>query len=201
MKQTKEPAGIDSLAAQLRPEFPMLSRTIEGHPLAFLDSASTTPKPRAVIDAVVRYYEHHTANVHRGVHQLGQEATTLYDAARLEAASLIGASPDEIVFVRGTTEAVNLLRHSLSLGPEDEVVFPASEHHANWLPWRVNTKPVPMPIDPDGVPLWETLESLLTSRTRLVSIGHVSNVTGAIAPVEEVVRIAHARGIPVLLDA
>jgi cysteine desulfurase/selenocysteine lyase len=196
-----ERAAIDSLAAQLRPEFPMLSRTIEGHPLAFLDSASTTPKPRAVIDAVVRYYEHHTANVHRGVHQLGQEATALYDAARLEAASLIGASPDEIVFVRGTTEAINLLRHSLSLGPEDEVVFPASEHHANWLPWRVNTKPVPMPIDPDGVPLWETLESLLTSRTRLVSIGHVSNVTGAIAPVEEVVRIAHSRGIPVLLDA
>ena len=201
MKQANEPARIDSLAAQLRPEFPMLSRTIEGHPLAFLDSASTTPKPRAVIDAVVRYYEHHTANVHRGVHQLGQEATTLYDAARLEAASLIGASPDEIVFVRGTTEAINLLRHSLSLGEEDEVVFPASEHHANWLPWRVNTKPVPMPIDPDGVPRWETLESLLTSRTRLVSIGHVSNVTGAIAPVEEVVRIAHARGIPVLLDA
>jgi len=194
-------SGIDSLAAQLRPEFPMLARTIEGHPLVFLDSASTTPKPRAVIDAVVRYYEHHTANVHRGVHQLGQEATALYDAARLEAASLIGASPDEIVFVRGTTEAINLLRHSLSLGPEDEVVFPASEHHANWLPWRVNTKPVPMPIDPDGVPRWETLESLLTSRTRLISIGHVSNVTGAIAPVEEVVRIAHERGIPVLLDA
>ncbi|HEX8796295.1 MAG TPA: cysteine desulfurase [Polyangiaceae bacterium] len=194
-------ASIDSLAQQLRPEFPMLARTIEGHPLAFLDSASTTPKPRAVIDAVVRYYEHHTANVHRGVHQLGQEATTLYDAARLEAASLIGASPDEVVFVRGTTEAINLLRHSLSLGEEDEVVFPASEHHANWLPWRVNTKPVPMPIDPDGVPRWETLESLLTDRTRLVSIGHVSNVTGAIAPVEEVVRLAHARGIPVLLDA
>jgi cysteine desulfurase/selenocysteine lyase len=197
----KDRATIDSLAAQLRPEFPMLSRTIEGHPLAFLDSASTTPKPRAVIDAVVRYYEHHTANVHRGVHQLGQEATALYDAARLEAAGLIGASPDEIVFVRGTTEAINLLRHSLSLGPEDEVVFPASEHHANWLPWRVNTKPVPMPIDDDGVPRWETLESLLTSKTRLVSIGHVSNVTGAIAPVEEVVRTAHARGIPVLLDA
>lgn len=194
-------ASIDSLAQQLRPEFPMLARTIEGHALAFLDSASTTPKPRAVIDAVVRYYEHHTANVHRGVHQLGQEATALYDSARLEAASLIGASPDEVVFVRGTTEAINLLRHSLSLGPEDEVVFPASEHHANWLPWRVNTKPVPMPIDPDGVPRWETLESLLTARTRLVSIGHVSNVTGAIAPVEEVVRLAHARGIPVLLDA
>ena len=194
-------ATIDALADKLRPEFPMLTRTIEGHPLVFLDSASTTPKPRAVIDAVVGYYEKCTANVHRGVHLLGQEATQLFDAARLEAASLVGASPDEIVFVRGTTEAINLLRHALKLGPDDEVVFPASEHHANWLPWRVNTRPVPMPIDDDGVPRWETLESLITSRTKLVSIGHVSNVTGCIAPVEQVVATAHAHGIPVLLDA
>ncbi len=193
--------AIDELANRLRPEFPMLERVIDGQPLAFLDSASTTPKPRAVIDAVLHYYEKCTANVHRGVHALGQEATQLYDAVRLEAAGLIGALPDEIIFVRGTTEAINLVGHSLSLGKEDEVVFPASEHHANWLPWRVRAKPVPMPIDADGVPLWDSLESLLTSRTRLVSIGHVSNVTGAIAPVDDVVRIAHARGIPVLLDA
>jgi cysteine desulfurase/selenocysteine lyase len=179
----------------------MLTRTIDGQPLAFLDSASTTPKPRAVIDAVVGYYEGYTANVHRGVHVLGQEATQLYDAARLEAAGLIGAAPDEIVFVRGATEAINLVAHSLSLGPDDEVVFPASEHHANWLPWRVAARPVPMAIDADGVPLWGTLESLLGPKTRLVSIGHVSNVTGCIAPVAEVVRAAHARGIPVLLDA
>ncbi len=193
--------AVDSLADRLRPEFPMLSRSIEGHPLAFLDSASTTPKPRAVIDAVVGYYERCTANVHRGVHALGQEASQLYDAARLEAAGLVGAAPDEVVFVRGATEAINLVAHALSLGPDDEVVFPASEHHANWLPWRVKAKPVPMPIDADGVPRWETLESLLGPRTRLVSIGHVSNVTGVIAPVDEVVRAAHARGIPVLLDA
>ena len=194
-------AAIDAFAAPLRPQFPMLARTLDGMPLALLDSASTTPKPRAVIDAVVGYYERSTANVHRGVHALGQEATQLFDAARLEAASLVGADPDEVVFCRGTTEAINLLRHSLKLGLDDEVVFPASEHHANWLPWRVDTKPVPMPIDEDGVPRWETLESLLSPRTKLVSIGHVSNVTGCIAPVEEVVRIAHARGIPVLLDA
>lgn len=193
--------AIDELANRLRREFPMLARVIDGQPLAFLDSASTTPKPRAVIDAVLHYYEKCTANVHRGVHALGQEATQLYDAVRLEAAGLIGALPDEIIFVRGTTEAINLVGHSLSLGKEDEVVFPASEHHANWLPWRVRAKPVPMPIDADGVPLWDSLESLLTSRTRLVSIGHVSNVTGAIAPVDDVVRVAHARGIPVLLDA
>jgi cysteine desulfurase/selenocysteine lyase len=193
--------AIDELANRLRPEFPMLARVIDGQPLTFLDSASTTPKPRAVIDAVLHYYEKCTANVHRGVHALGQEATQLYDAVRLEAAGLIGALPDEIIFVRGTTEAINLVGHSLSLGKEDEVVFPASEHHANWLPWRVRAKPVPMPIDADGVPLWDSLESLLTSRTRLVSIGHVSNVTGVIAPVDDVVRVAHARGIPVLLDA
>jgi cysteine desulfurase / selenocysteine lyase len=192
---------LDSLAERLRPQFPMLGRTLEGRPLAFLDSASTTPKPRAVIDAVVDYYERCTANVHRGVHALGQEATQLYDAARLEAAGLIGAAPDEVIFVRGTTEAINLVAHALALGPEDEVVFPASEHHSNWLPWRLHGRPIPMAIDPDGVPRWETLESLLTDRTRLVSIGHVSNVTGCLAPVDEVVRVAHARGVPVLLDA
>lgn len=194
-------ATIDRLASRLRPEFPLLSRTVEGHPLVFLDSASTTPKPRAVIDAVLGYYERSTGNVHRGVHALGQEATALYDAARLEAASLVNAAPDEIVFVRGTTEGINLLSHGLQLGPQDEVVFPASEHHANWLPWRMGAHPVPMPIDADGVPRWETLESLLTPRTKLVAFAHVSNVTGVIAPVSEVVALAHARGIPVLLDA
>jgi cysteine desulfurase/selenocysteine lyase len=193
--------AIDALAQRLRPQFPMLRRTLDGEPLVFLDSASTTPKPRVVIDAVVDYYERCTANVHRGVHALGQEATQLYDGARLEAAGLIGAAPDEVVFVRGTTEAINLVAHALALGPDDEVVFPASEHHSNWLPWRVKARPIPMPIDPEGVPRWETLESLLTDRTRLVSFGHVSNVTGCVAPVGEVVRIAHGRGVPVLLDA
>jgi cysteine desulfurase/selenocysteine lyase len=193
--------AIDAFAMRVRAEFPMLSRAHDGQPIALLDSASTTPKPRAVIDAVVHYYERCTANVHRGVHAIGQEATQLYDAARTEAAGLIGAAPDEVIFVRGTTEAINLLAHALALGPDDEVVFPASEHHANWLPWRVRAHPVPMPIDADGVPRWETLESLITPRTRLVAFGHVSNVTGCVAPVAEVVRAAHARGVPVLLDA
>ena len=192
---------IDGLAARVRPEIPLLKRELSGRPLVFLDSASTTPKPRAVIDAVVGYYERATANVHRGVHVLGEEATRLFDDARREVAALIGAAPNEIVLVRGTTEAINFVANGLRLGPDDEVVFPASEHHANWLPWRVHGKPVPMPIDEDGLPRWETLPDLLTDRTRLVSIGHVSNVTGAIAPVEEVVRLAHERGVPVLLDA
>jgi len=199
--EDREPFDVNALARRVRPEFPLLARELDGRPLAFLDSASTTPKPRAVIDAVVGVYERCTANVHRGVHALGQEVTQLFDATRLEAAALVNALPDEIVFVRGATEAINFVAHGLDLKSDDEVVFPASEHHANWLPWRVKNRPVPMPIDADGVPRWETLESLLTSKTRLVSIGHVSNVTGCIAPVAEVVRVAHARGIPVLLDA
>jgi cysteine desulfurase/selenocysteine lyase len=192
--------SIDTLANRVRPEFPLLARELDGKPLAYLDTASTTPKPRAVIDAVVHYYEHCTANVHRGLYTLGEEATRLYDAARLEVAALLGAGPDELVFVRGTTEAINLVASSM-LTKKDEVVFPASEHHANWLPWRHHATAVPMAIDADGVPRWETLPGLLTPRTKLVSIGHVSNVTGAIAPVAEVVAAAHARGIPVLLDA
>jgi cysteine desulfurase/selenocysteine lyase len=192
---------IDAMADRVRGQFPLLSRELAGQPLVFLDSASTTPKPRAVIDAVVGYYERCTANVHRGVHALGEETTRLYDAARMEAAGLIGASPDEVVFVRGTTEAINLVAFAMCIGPDDEVVFPASEHHANWLPWRVRGKPVPLPIDGDGVPRWDALPGLVTKRTRLVAIGHASNVTGAVAPVAEVVALAHARGIPVLLDA
>jgi cysteine desulfurase / selenocysteine lyase len=192
---------IDQHAARVRPQIPLLTRELSGRPLIFLDNASTTPKPRQVIDAVVNYYERSTANVHRGVHSLGEEATALFDDARREVAALIGASPNEIVLVRGTTEAINFVANGLELGPEDEVVFPASEHHANWIPWRVHGKPVPVPIDDDGLPRWELIESLITSKTKLVSIGHVSNVTGAIAPVEEVVRVAKARGVPVLLDA
>jgi len=193
--------AIDRMAHRVREQFPLLSRQLPGGSVVFLDSASTTPKPRAVIDAVVGYYETCTANVHRGVHALGEEATRLYDAARLEAAGLIGAEPSEVVFVRGTTEAINLVAFAMRLGPDDEVIFPASEHHANWLPWRVRANPVPLPIDGDGIPRWEELPRLFTARTKLVAIGHASNVTGAVAPVDEVVALAHARGVPVLLDA
>jgi cysteine desulfurase/selenocysteine lyase len=192
---------INSMAERVRGDFPLLGRNMGAHRLVFMDSASTTPKPWRVINAVSHYYASCTANVHRGVHSLGEESTRLYDTARREVAGLIGAHEDELVFVRGTTEAINLVAHALELGHDDEVVFPASEHHANWLPWRVRAKPVPMPIDVDGVPRWDTLAALLTPKTRLVAIGHVSNVTGAIAPVERVVEIARARGIPVLLDA
>ena len=191
----------DELARRLRPDFPLLSRTLGEHPLVFLDAASTTPKPRVVIDAVRDYYETSTANVHRGVHPLGELATQKYEAARLEVASLIGASPSEVVFVRGTTEAINLVASGLGLGPEDEVIFPASEHHANFLPWRVRARPVIVPIDDDGVPRWDAVEKSFSPRTKLLAFAHASNVTGAIAPVSELVALARARGVPVLLDA
>ena len=154
----QERGGVNSLASRIRSQIPLLTRELGGRPLVFLDDASTTPKPRSVIDAVVGYYEKATANVHRGVHSLGEEATRLFDDARREVATLIGAMPAEIVLVRGTTEAINFVAHGLELGPEDEVVFPASEHHANWIPWRVHGRPVPMRSDDDGLPRWETLE-------------------------------------------
>ena len=194
-------AAVSEMARRVRKDFPLLTRRIGDESLVFLDSASTTPKPRQVIEAVKHYYETCTANVHRGVHALGEEATRLYDAARVEIAGLIGASPDEIIFVRGTTEAINLVAHGLSVGSGDEVVFPASEHHANWLPWRVRAKPVPIPIDGDGLPNWGVAPELITDKTRLVSVAHVSNVTGALAPVADIVEWSHARGVPVLLDA
>ena len=191
----------DELARRVRPEFPLLVQKMGDLPLIFLDAASTTPKPRAVIDAVRSYYETSTANVHRGVHPLGEIATQKYEAARLEVASLVGASPSEIVFTRGTTEAINLLAQGLGLGPDDEVIFPASEHHANFLPWRVRAKPVVAPIDEHGVPRWEAIEKLFSPRTKLLAFAHASNVTGVVAPVGELARIAHASGVPVLLDA
>lgn len=192
---------MSDLAERVRGEFPLLSREINGQPLVFLDSASTTPKPRVVIDAVVDYYTRITANVHRGVHALGEEATERYEAARLEAASLIGGKPSEVVMLRGTTEAINLVAHGMELREGDEVVFAESEHHANWLPWRVRATPVTIPIDAEGLPRWEALESLITRKTRLISVGHVSNVTGAIAPLAEIVRLAKSKGVPVLVDA
>jgi cysteine desulfurase / selenocysteine lyase len=192
---------VAKMAGRVRRDFPLLTRRLGNQPLVFLDSASTTPKPYPVIDAVKHYYESCTANVHRGVHALGEEATSLYDAARLEVAGLVGAAPDEIIFTRGTTEAINMVGFGLGLGPQDEVVFPASEHHSNWLPWRVRAKPIVIPIDAEGLPNWSVAPSLLSNKTRLVAVGHVSNVTGAIAPVGEIVAWAHARGVPVLLDA
>lgn len=181
--------------------FPLLERGYDGAPFIYLDSASTTPKPREVIAAVTRYYETLGANVHRGLYPLAESATEEYERARHRVAALIGASPSEIVFTHNATDAFNLVARALELTPEDEVVFPASEHHSNYLPWRIHATPKLVDIDEEAVPKWSQLAELIGARTRLVSVAHVSNVTGIIAPVAEWVATAHRAGVPLMLDA
>ncbi len=181
--------------------FPLLERGYDDSPIIYLDSASTTPKPRSVIDAVTGYYETLGANVHRGVHPLAESATEEFERARHRVAALIGAQPSEIVFTRNATDSFNLLARAMNLTAEDEVVFPASEHHSNYMPWRVVASPKLVDIDEEAVPKWSQLASRISKHTRLVSVAHVSNVTGVIAPVEEWIATAHKAGVPVILDA
>jgi cysteine desulfurase/selenocysteine lyase len=181
--------------------FPLLERGYDGMPFVYLDSASTTPKPREVIAAVTRYYETLGANVHRGLYPLAQATTEEYERARHRVAALIGADPAEIVFTRNATDSFNLVARALGLARDDEVVFPASEHHSNYLPWLLTATPRLVEIDAEAVPRWSQLGERLGPRTRLVSFAHVSNVTGVIAPVEELIATAHKAGVPVLLDA
>lgn len=181
--------------------FPLLERGYDGSSFIYLDSASTTPKPQPVIAAVTRYYEEIGANVHRGVHPLAEAATEAYESARHRVAALIGAQPAEIVFTRNATDSFNLLAHALKLTADDEVVFPASEHHSNYMPWRMAAKPRLVDIDDEAVPLWSQLGTLLNKRTRLVSVAHVSNVTGVVAPIEDWIAVAHKAGVSLMLDA
>jgi cysteine desulfurase/selenocysteine lyase len=181
--------------------FPLLERGYDGAPFVYLDSASTTPKPREVIAAVNRYYETLGANVHRGSYPLAEAATEEYERARHRVAALIGASPSEIVFTHNATDAFNLVARALALTPADEIVFPASEHHSNYLPWRIHASPRLVEIDHEAVPRWPQLPDLICERTRLVTVAHVSNVTGVVAPVVEWVEAAHAAGVPLMLDA
>ena len=186
----------------MRPEgFPLLERGYDGAPFIYLDSASTTPKPREVIAAVTRYYETLGANVHRGLYPLAEAATEEYEQARHRVAALIGAQPSEIVFTRNATDSFNLVARALALTADDEVVFPASEHHSNYLPWLLAARPVLVDLDDEAVPKWSQLKARLGKRTRLVAVAHASNVTGAVAPLEEWIATAHAAGVPVLVDA
>jgi cysteine desulfurase/selenocysteine lyase len=195
------PARAHSLADRVRADFPLLAETIDDRPVVYLDAASTTPKPRVVIDAVRDYYEHYTANVHRSLHPFGEKSTEKFEAARYEVAAFLGASPAEIVFTRNATEALNLVAFSMGLASGDEGVLPSSEHHSNFLPWREHATPVLLDCDEDGVPLYETLGAKLTARTKLATVAHVSNVTGTIAPIAAWIETAHARGVPVMIDA
>ena len=191
-------------------DFPLLQRTIHGRPLVYLDNAATTLQPQSVIDAMQSYYQSHHSNIHRGIHTLAEEATAMYEDARLAVQTFINArTAQEIVFVRNATEAINLV--SLSWGmsnlkPGDEIVLTEMEHHANLLPWQrlakaTQAKIVFMPLTDDGQLDMELAAKLITDRTKIVSLCQVSNTLGTINPVAKITQIAHRAGAIVVVDA
>jgi cysteine desulfurase/selenocysteine lyase len=192
----------------VRREFPALAQRVHGLPLVYLDNAATAHKPHQVIEAVAHFYRHDNANVHRGVHALAERATAAYEAARERVRGFVNArSAREIVFLRGTTEAINLVAYGLGRGlrPGDEVVLTTMEHHANIVPWqllreRAGIRLRVLPVTPAGELELDRLEGLLNPRTRLLALTQVSNVLGTVNPVEAIVSIAHRRGVPVLVD-
>ena len=201
-------AGIDPY--QLRRDFPILDQEINGKPLVYLDNAATTQKPRAVIDAITNYYLRNNANVHRGVHTLSQRATDDYEAGREAVRRFINApSADEVIYVRGTTEGLNLVASSYGrkyFKSGDEVIITGMEHHSNIVPWQILGKEMGVrlrvvPFNDEGELLLDEYESMLNDRTRMVSVVHQSNALGTVNPVSRMIEMAHARGIPVMLDA
>ena len=194
---------------KVRKDFPILYRTVYGKPLVYLDNAATSQKPQVVIDAVARYYETENANIHRGVHFLSQRATEDYEAARETIRAFLNAAEaQEIIFVRGSTEGINLVAQTYGrrhVGAGDEVLITGMEHHSNIVPWQLlceekSAKLRVAPINDDGELMVEEFEKLLNLRTRIVAIPHVSNALGTIVPVRQLVAMAHARNIPVLVD-
>jgi cysteine desulfurase/selenocysteine lyase len=194
---------------RIRADFPALSQQVHDKPLVYLDNAATSQKPQVVIDAVTRYYAAENANVHRGIHYLSERATQAFEDARARVARFLNASdPREIVFVRGATEGINLVAQSFGrprLKAGDEVLISAMEHHSNIVPWQILCEETGAtlrvaPMNDRGELLLEEFERMLGARTRLVSIVHVSNAIGTINPVGQIVRMAHDRGVPVLID-
>lgn len=195
--------------ARVRQDFPILSRQVHGKPLVYFDNGATSHKPLCVIEAIDRYYRAENSNIHRGVHYLSEQATAAYEAARGKLRGFINARLDqEIIFVRGTTEAINLVAQSYGrtfLKPGDEIIVSAMEHHSNIVPWQmlceqVGAKLRVIPIDHDGEIVMAEFERLLNDKTKLVSVTHVSNALGTVVPVKRIVALAHGRGVPVLLD-
>ncbi|MCK8497665.1 cysteine desulfurase [Myxococcus fulvus] len=194
---------------QVRADFPLLRQEVRGRPLVYLDSAATAQKPQAVIDAIVRFYQHDNANVHRGVHILSERATEAYEGARETVRGFLNArDAREIIFVRGTTEAINLVAQTYGrkhIGAGDEVLITQMEHHANIVPWRMLCEQTGatlkvIPVDDRGELVLDAVDALLTEKTRILAVTHVSNALGTVNPVKELTRRAHAKGIPVLVD-
>ena len=194
---------------KIRNDFPILSRTVYDRPLVYLDNAATTQKPRQVVEAITDEYYNVNANVHRGVHYLSQQATDLHEEAREKVRRFINArSTNEVIFTRGTTESLNLVASSFCEGfmqEGDEVIVSVMEHHSNIVPWQlqaakrgISIRVIPM--TDEGELLLDEYEKLFTERTKIVSVTHVSNVLGTVNPVEEIIRIAHEHGVPVMVD-
>ncbi len=195
--------------ARTRLDFPILDQKVNGRPLVYLDNAATSQKPRAVIEALERYYSHDNSNIHRGVHALSQRSTAAYEEARSKVRRFINAGEDrEILFVRGTTEAINLVAQSYgraTFKAGDEIILSTMEHHSNIVPWQLlceekGTVLRIIPINDRGELLLEEYEKLLGSRTRFVSVTHLSNALGTINPVRRIIELAHRWNAPVLLD-
>ncbi|MQG11873.1 MAG: cysteine desulfurase [SAR202 cluster bacterium] len=194
---------------KIRDDFPILKQRINGNPLVYLDNGATSQKPQSVIDAIVNYYTTTNSNVHRGVHTMSQQATDGYEGARSKIRQFINADDDkEIIYTRNTTEGINLVAHSYgrqNVGPGDDIIVSNMEHHSNIVPWQMlceemGANLLVVPIDDTGELVMDEYEKMLSSRSKLVSITHVSNALGTILPAKQIVEMAHAHGAPVLLD-
>ena len=195
--------------ARVRADFPILATKVKGKPLTYLDSAATAQKPTVVIEALDRYYREQNSNIHRGVHYLSEQATDAYEATRASVGSFIGAAdPDEVIFVRGATEGINLLAHGFTesiLQAGDEILITHMEHHANIVPWQIAAQKTGailrvVPVDETGVLDLKAFEQMLSGQTKLLALTHISNAMGTINPVKQLIAQAHALGVPVLLD-
>lgn len=194
---------------RIREDFPILQRKVNGHPLVYLDNAASNQKPLQVLEKMNAYYRQHHANVHRGVHQLSQEATDLFEQARKTIAAFIGAPSDhEVIFTRGTTESINLVAYTFGLSQlkeGDEIILSAIEHHSNIVPWQIvcgmkNASIRIIPVLDDGTLDISWLYSAINEKTKLISVAHVSNSLGTINPIEQIISLAHQHNIPVMID-
>ena len=194
--------------ATLKRDFPILSQTVDDRPLVYLDSAASSQKPKAVLEALERFYTTDNANVHRGVHRLAERATEAYEGARVKTARFLNADPKELIWTRNATEAINLVAHAYGrprLSPDDEILVTIMEHHSNLVPWHLLAQRTgavirSVPITPEFTLDLDRFRELLSERTKIVAVSHMSNVLGTINPVRQLADLAHSYGAVVVAD-
>lgn len=207
--ETLSTISPDADILQIRRQFPVLNRLVHGKPLVYFDNAATAQKPQRVINAITDYYSHYNANIHRGIHMLAEEATLAFEATRVAVKEFVGAKfSEEIIFTRGTTESINLVAYTWgrkNIGKGDEIIISTMEHHSNIVPWQMvceekNAHLKVIPVSDSGELSLDDFKALLSAKTKLVSIAHVSNALGTINPIEEMIALAHEVGAVVLVD-